>query len=1103
MHTPRTPQAAQTQLMALPAAQQALGPFSLQQLPALSFTAHAVGAAAKGPSLRLIRLEEINEERHQAYRQALANVYASLDPDQAARLFYLLDGGPTGVTLYFGVVASAEQADLHEGMKNLRSALDGQLPGINFGAEVTSAECDALLQRLGQSAHQGLLYGVPTGPGSDPASQEQSFQGLDRLVRALQSGSAGSNESHWQLAVISQPLTRAQVRELLEQAYAMASQLAAQARTSVQASGNSSRQKSASIGTSEATGSNEGTSDTRGKNEGASDTKSWGKSSGSNNSSSSSGENSGGSQAKNRGTSESRTDSKGSSSTKTDSSNDSLSDTQGSTLGVTQEVFDKRAQHQLDYLDKQLIARLQKGLTKGLFHSAVFLAAENQSTFQRLKQAARATFQGAESTFSPLQVHELTPQVRGALVHMPTLAQALPDAALLFHSLHQAGPHQRFGSLLTADELAIVAGLPQHELQGIRRRKTVAFAVALPTLPAQQAIELGSVIDCGRAQPHNPVRLAKTDLNKHVFVTGVTGAGKTTTCLNLLLESDLPFLVIEPAKTEYRALAPCFGQQHPDYYRPNGEAYQSLRLNPLALLHPHQRIKSHAGFLKNVFAAVFPMEASMPMMVEAAILAAYEEKGWDLDANEFLPGGNAFDPATRAWPTLSEMIRQLDRIIPSYGLGREFEEKYRGSLVSRLRSLTDGTLGQVLDVPQSLDFQALLQRRVVIELEELQSGEEKALLMALLLGCLNQAIREQHRLDPAFRHLTLIEEAHRLLARPEPGDRAAAMAVEAFADMLAEVRKYGAGLIIADQIPAKLIPDIIKNTHTKIVHRLFAEDDRRTMGEAMMMDDAQRNFLPNLATGAAIVFCGGWHAAAHTAIHTGRAHTEPSAPSAPSEPPRFCIEASAQKQLWRERARYYPQLCRLDWLSLESDKGDKGNEPATLAEFVTQTRRAQNQLLHILPQLNDFLSRLPVPAQRREPRQQPMAERAYSELRKWLHHWQPLAQPEQARYAQWHGAQPAPEWPKTLLAAAWLALLLDANPRLQPQQQQDVTPLYPSNPAERAHLASTSQSWLELLGRSPDLATLRSELQQWRKDQPMPARDLQAHWEHLSHFKAF
>jgi hypothetical protein len=240
------------------------------------------------------------------------------------------------------------------------------------------------------------------------------------------------------------------------------------------------------------------------------------------------------------------------------------------------------------------------------------------------------------------------------------------------------------------------------------------------------------------------------------------------------------------------------------------------------------------------------MEASMPMMVEAAILASYEEKGWDIDENEYLLGGDPFDPIFRAWPTMSDMVRQLDMLIPTYGLGKEFEEKYRGSLVSRLRSLTDGTLGRILDVPQSIDFHALLERHTVIELEELQGGEEKALLMALLLGAINESMRARHEANPDFRQLTLIEEAHRLLSRPEPGDKAAALAVESFADMLAEVRKYGTGLIIADQIPAKLIPDVIKNTHCKIVHRLFAEDDRRAMGESMMMDEAQRNFLPNL-----------------------------------------------------------------------------------------------------------------------------------------------------------------------------------------------------------------------------------------------------------------
>ena len=93
--------------------------------------------AGTQPALRLIRLDEINEEGHQAYRQALANVYATLDANQPVRLLYLLDGGPNGVNLYFGVVAD-DDTHLHEAMKNLRGALEGQLPGINFGAELTA-----------------------------------------------------------------------------------------------------------------------------------------------------------------------------------------------------------------------------------------------------------------------------------------------------------------------------------------------------------------------------------------------------------------------------------------------------------------------------------------------------------------------------------------------------------------------------------------------------------------------------------------------------------------------------------------------------------------------------------------------------------------------------------------------------------------------------------------------------------------------------------------------------------------------------------------------------------------------------------------------------
>jgi hypothetical protein len=530
---------------------------------------------------RLIRLDEINEDGYQAYRQALANVYATLDPEQAVRFLYLLDGSPSGVALYFGIVTDSADADEHEAMKNLRGALEGHLLGINFGEEVTAQARNQLFDSFGKAQHQGVMLGVPTVKTQDGVNDEENFQGLDRLVRALQSGSRTDTQGdgRWKFAVISQSLGRPEIRQQLNEAYALSSKLAALVRTSIQTSGNTSRQKSSSTGTSESTGSNEGTSQNWGKNEGASESKSWGTSSSSNSSSSSSGKNSGDSQSKNVGTSEGFSKNTGTSNTISSTENYSLSDTDGSSLGITQEISNKRAQHLADYMDKQLITRLQKGLTKGLFHTAVYFAAEHNSTYQRLKNTLRATFQGSESTMSPLEVHDLPADASNQLLYLPRVNSVQSAQELLFHNL-QMGPNRALGSLLTADELAIIACLPQHELQGIRRRKSVNFIVDLPDVAEIKSLNLGCIIDCGRRYPNNHVRLSRDDLSKHVFVTGVTGAGKTTTCLNLLLESGLPFLVIEPAKTEYRELA-SHTNLSVDYYRPNGDDYQSLRINPL------------------------------------------------------------------------------------------------------------------------------------------------------------------------------------------------------------------------------------------------------------------------------------------------------------------------------------------------------------------------------------------------------------------------------------------------------------------------------------------------------------------------------------------
>ena len=53
------------------------------------------------------------------------------------------------------------------------------------------------------------------------------------------------------------------------------------------------------------------------------------------------------------------------------------------------------------------------------------------------------------------------------------------------------------------------------------------------------------------------IKLSKEELTKHTFITGSTGSGKSNTIyvlLKNLTEQGVKFLVVEPAKGEYKAV---------------------------------------------------------------------------------------------------------------------------------------------------------------------------------------------------------------------------------------------------------------------------------------------------------------------------------------------------------------------------------------------------------------------------------------------------------------------------------------------------------------------------------------------------------------------
>ena len=212
---------------------------------------------------------------------------------------------------------------------------------------------------------------------------------------------------------------------------------------------------------------------------------------------------------------------------------------------------------------------------------------------------------------------------------------------------------------------------------------------------------------------------------------------------------------------------------------------------------------------------------------------------------------------SRRWVTWS---RRSVLSWPGLGTSRHVGADIEAALTTRLDSLRAGGKGAMFDVVRSIPMEHLVDYPVVLELERLGDDGDKAFVMGLVLIRLVEHRRAQGASDQ-LEHLLVVEEAHRLLAnvtqsREDVGNPRQ-YAVETFTNLLAEVRAYGEGVVIADQVPVRLAPDIVKNTNLKIAHRIVAADDRLVLGAAMAMDDAQTRALTTLAVGEAAVFGGG------------------------------------------------------------------------------------------------------------------------------------------------------------------------------------------------------------------------------------------------------
>lgn len=870
------------------------------------------------PSCRLWRVSEIGDLGASANRLAMTNVLCGANA-AGCSFVYLLAGRPEGVSLYLGVASTSAQADLPEAGRTLRAAFEGNFLGAKLH-QVNEGD-RAIAQLLDGNRHLGILTGVPGFNETSAHNVGEDVQGVERLVNVM----AGET---WQFVLTAQAGSQGERDAVVQSILELCALLSTRPRYSIQQSRQEEEECSDTTRTSTSNARTDRTSDVNERSKSGDKT----------------------SRSGNQDKSETKSEANSASNTRTESEDQSHSVTSDEmtgkntayrdTRGKLRELRDARGELLENHVRDTLLERFLQGNSKGMFKTTVFLGATTLAAYERLANSTLAIFQGIERNLTPLRVHKLPAPAR-SLEELLAPRLLAPDAVAfedaLVHSVPYSQRRAAAASWLDVRELALLAGLPNVELPGLKLRPSVDFGLNTVPAPAgQPELRLGSTVQHGRVLEQRPLGLPVSELNKHVFITGVTGAGKTTTCMKLLDESRLPFLVIEPAKTEYRALRAIASPRPIHYYILGREDLTPFRLNPFELVESEAiNLAGHVAQLTATLAAVFPMEAAMPYLVEEAIVNAYKARGWDVHAGE-----NVFHPlpwteGSTAWPTFSDLVRELKSVVASKGMGEDFSAKYLGSLVAQLSNLTLGIKGRMLNTPRSMDFNKLLDDRVVIELEEMKNEQDKALLMGLIIGrvadCMKQRYLRRQPGEPEFRHLTLVEEAHRLLSRPEPGDAGARKAgVEMFANLLAEVRKYGEGLIIADQIPNKLIPDVIKNTNIKIVHRLFAADDRHAIGDTMGLNERQKNFLALLQQGQAVVYCGGWHAPVLTQVIQGADTSDPGIPEA-------TFRAIGAVQAARQKTRLWPHLARRPELA----------DPARFAGFLHDGTLLLNLLLRL------------------------------------------------------------------------------------------------------------------------------------------------------------
>lgn len=555
-----------------------------------------------------------------------------------------------------------------------------------------------------------------------------------------------------------------------------------------------------------------------------------------------------------------------------DSFNDSTTKQKGTSIneskGVTEQVGQSTSLTQnestsIQKTTKNLhIANLNEKLGKylkwlnrsrnyGMFNCCTYIVSGSASTNLFVAGQYQALIQSYGESEQPVSINTWTKEngvedIRNSLIHLVHPLFESPSADTAFSP----------AMLMSSNELSKQMSLPRKSIVGVSVAKHAAFGIEVvrkSNLRKGSLVRIGEVQHMGK-KTGQPVLLDLQSLSSHAFIAGTNGSGKSNTVFKIieeLMRLDLPFMVIEPAKGEYKNL---FGNDpNVTVYGTNPKKTKLLNINPF-WFNDDVTVHEHIDKLIEIFNASWSMSAAMPAVLKASIENAYKTCGWNLKTSECI--------GQKTFPTVKDVLNEFNNKMQSTAFSEEVKGNYVGALSTRMESLCNGIYEEIF-LGENLEDEALFDSNVLIDLSRVGSSETKSMIMGFLLIRLQEYRMQTEALNLPLKHITILEEAHHLLrstssAQTSEGTNMLGKSVEMISNMIAEMRSYGEGFMIVDQSPGLLDMSVMRNTNTKIIMRLLESGDREMVGNTIGMNMEQCAELSRLKTGVCAIYQKEW-----------------------------------------------------------------------------------------------------------------------------------------------------------------------------------------------------------------------------------------------------